>query len=683
LRILQPVKPLNSTDETEFEQAKQKMPQDPVSSQSVVPLSESVRVQKAQSHTKTAPLSPISTHKPMELCICGSVVEIYETLEQFAWLSATLRFPSDHLSSSRISLNATLSTKAEPTTDHDIALEMALEPLFPEPSERQGTCWIPLFDRSVLAWGFEVAERGNALGLEMSFVLMLQACGTAYPIEFKDAAIISRDWITIYPCGEVQGIKNGLEWHAVSGNLENFFMETRTLPVYPLAKKVTSVAETLSGRMFVGWVRQAKVMLATSASGDQGSGLTNDESRGLYFGETFQFNAAIRPPMANLGVTGQIHCPRLQQDRFEERNINLIQAVTRSTTETMLYYDVGAKTGWLVPEFSFVMHLAFARLLRGGTKRTVLERIRYAAVSADGGNAALDAFTLSSGIIIGKHIHGRELKDFTFGQMIKDLLDFLDGRKRIMDLRLKSRALKSNKGLRGWDFEDLRDTPNSFCSRVLKAPNFGRPDWWDLANQPNLLVVFANNVGQVIVPDNLACSSWQRVPAGSSLLACTVRTVCDKAEPWKSQRPKIMLSANLAWHQPSDSNPFEDCHDGHGPGHRCNPVQLVRKCGILHGGVHGLNNPNNPNDMIDGAAIFGERVNAEKALGIPLNPCRPVVVATLRAGQLQEKTLMAQSYWIVCKEVVGTHPWSLCFSLGMLAVPLGWIILTLFTDLLI
>jgi hypothetical protein len=678
MRILQPVEPLPSPDDSKLEQAKQTVPQVPVSGQTSVTPSELVDVQKVRMHLTKTQLSPGSMHKPLELCICGSALEIYETLEQFAWLSATLRFPSDRLSSSRISLSATLTAEPGSVIDHDVTLEMALHPLSPEPSARQGTCWIPLFDRSVLAWGFELAERADALGLEMSFDLMLQACGTAYPIEFKDAAIISRDWITIYPCREVEGVKNGLEWHAVSGNLEKFFMETKTLPVYPLAKKVTSVAETLSrGRMFVGWVRQA-----TSESGDQGSGLDNDESRGLFFGETVQLNAALRPLLANLGVTGQIQLPRLQQETFEERNINVVEAVWRSAKGTMLYYDVGAKTGWLVPEFSFVMHLAFARLLRGGARRTVLERIRYAAVATDGGKAALDAFTLSSEMIIGRQYHGREIRNFTFGQMIKDLLDFLDGRKRTMDLRLKNRALKPNLGLRGWDFEDLRDTPVGFCSRVLKAPNFGRPDWWDLANQPDLLVVFANNVGQAIVPESLACSSWQRVPAGRSLLACTVRSVHDKAERWKSQRPRIMLSENLAWHQPSESNPFEDCHDGH----QCNPVQLVRKCGgIIHGGVHGLNNPNDPNDMIDGAAIFGERVNAKNALGTHLNPCRPVVMTMLRASQFQGETLRAQSYWTICNEMVGRHFYGSCFSLGMLALAmlLGWTSLAHFTKLLI
>jgi hypothetical protein len=582
--------------------------------------------------------------RPLELHICGRAEDIYETLEQFAWLSAALRFGSDHLSYSRINLVSTPIAPTNTTVDRKINLEMKLAPLRTEATESPGTCWVPLFDRSVLAWGFEVAERGDALGLEMTFALMLAACGTAYPTEYNGAQIISRDWITIYPCRAVQGVDNGFEWHAVNGTFDEFFLKTTFMPVYPLIEKVDSVAKALSGRMFVGWARRAKVMLATGVSAEEGSALENDDNRGLAVGETLQLNAGVRPPFANLVATVPITIPRAQREIFEARNTDPSIAATMSKTEVMLYYDVEAKTGWLLPELSFVLHLAFARLIKRNVKPAVLERIRYAEAVADGGQAAFDAFVKSSRVVIGKRKIGNDAKEYTFADVIQDTLDFLDSKKRSVELRFRNRELLPSLALRGWDFEDLRDTPATFYLRILN-PSMGRPDWWDLAKEPNTLVVFANRIGQAIAPMDSACSSWQKIPTLSSLLVSTVRSVHDKARARIGKRPEILLTSELAWHQPLGSRPFEACHDGH----LCNPVQKVRRRGGLHSVLHGLRNPDDTDTVIDGATIFGEPANAKKMLRRH-NQCNPRVIPILRNHQARPRYLRPRSFWTAFRE---------------------------------
>lgn len=68
---------------------------------------------------------------------------------------------------------------------------------------------------------------------------------------------------------------------------------------------------------------------------------------------------------------------RAQQETLDAQNGNVVNAVARSTKIMVIYYDFGAKTIWLVLGFSFVVHLAFARLFRGGTKATVSECICF------------------------------------------------------------------------------------------------------------------------------------------------------------------------------------------------------------------------------------------------------------------------------------------------------------------
>lgn len=70
--------------------------------------------------------------------------------------------------------------------------------------------------------------------------------------------------------------------HAIHGTTEGAPKETKYLLVYLRVEEFYSVAKVLSGRVFVGWVRQTKIMLATSTSREQGGGLDTDRSRGIH-----------------------------------------------------------------------------------------------------------------------------------------------------------------------------------------------------------------------------------------------------------------------------------------------------------------------------------------------------------------------------------------------------------------
>jgi hypothetical protein len=114
------------------------------------------------------------------LSIIGSRENIYETMEQFAWLSASLRFGGHNLSASSVELKALQNTGRLLSGNQATTFRMRLEAIHSGTVEEVGICWMPMFDRSVLAWGFEVAQRGDAVGVEMTLDLMLQVCGTRF-----------------------------------------------------------------------------------------------------------------------------------------------------------------------------------------------------------------------------------------------------------------------------------------------------------------------------------------------------------------------------------------------------------------------------------------------------------------------------------------------------------------------
>jgi hypothetical protein len=87
-----------------------------------------------------------------------------------------------------------------------------------------------------------------------------------------------------------------------------------------------------------------------------------------------------------------------------------------------------------------------------------------------------------------------------------------------------------------------------------------------------------------------------------------------------------LLTDQLAWHQPRHSNPFDECQHL-----SCNPVQKARRhdegwSRVFKVGFHGLNNPTNTDDVLDGAIIFGTPDGRKISQHIKSQPtpCGPV-----------------------------------------------------------
>jgi len=94
----------------------------------------------------------------------GTIADVVESLEQLAWMSASLRRPclGQTLSMSHVDFRIT----AAPPEDPFVLSELFLMPLRSQhvPFNEPGTCWTPLFDRSILAWAFPFMSALKELG---------------------------------------------------------------------------------------------------------------------------------------------------------------------------------------------------------------------------------------------------------------------------------------------------------------------------------------------------------------------------------------------------------------------------------------------------------------------------------------------------------------------------------------
>ena len=520
--------------------------------------------------------------------IDGKPDDITESIEQFAWLASSFRSSQgDSVSLSQVEFRV---VSTSPEAEY-VMTELILCPLRMAREEELGlgSCWTMLYPSAVVAWGFPIAPRVEAVGLEIPWHLML-------PIEFQDSMIIRQDPMVIFP---VEKTRSGTQWHAVSGGLSTFFEEIKLSPLLPIQDDIQSV---LHGRHFVGWLRDAQVNLGTQRPTDQTSGAECDDGRGLQLGEKFSATLNVRLPwIVSLTGGAEILAPRSQRQRIEGRQLDYHFEISRSSRTQAIYYDCRSKTGWLVPELSLVLHVAYAALLEHCPDLDALYHLHYARRLADGGKAALQAIQECESILLWSTEEDDKKKDYRFKDLVKDFLVWFDNRKQAIGTRLEHRELKANLDLRGWDFGDLRDFTGIYRIRKVAAPRFcGRPDWWELAKDPNTLVILGNNAGQIICPNwklERPCRSWTSIPADYDLFASTVKCLTDVCRPQEKYLPQWRFSTRLAWHQPIDSSPFDNC-----AGNSCNPVQKLRDLSVLNP-FHGLRNPTDIRP--DGAVVFG------------------------------------------------------------------------------
>ena len=468
-----------------------------------------------------------------------------------------------------------------------------------------GTCWTSLFDDSVLAWGFPVQERPEFLGLEISYQVMLQVSGAKFPVEFQDSIVIRQGATTIFPVAAGSG---GVQWHLISGDMNDFFEESRKYPLPPFD------AETfLKGRTFLGWVRHALVKLGTEKPMIEASDAKLDKKRGAQIGEEVTLNLGIQIPyVGNVGGSTRVQLPRSKMQKIERDAVGYAPSLNSSRVTPSIFYDCQTQTGWLVPELSLILHLTLAHIDWMTPVQNAPWRARYAQLQADGGMAALNLIQQLEDTVIW---NAREKdKPFLFSDLIMLYICLFASLKESLRLRLEHRELLATKRLRGWDFTDLRDVKYLF--RMRKARKFfpePTPDWWPLFKNPNTLVMFGTKLGQVVVPNRrreAACSAWAEIPSDQNLLVATVRCLNNLNEPFRPRLPRLHLMDDMAWHKYSNSRPFDGCVGGVGAG-RCNPVQGLRDPGPWPW-RRTVKDPELSQAEEDGAAVFGTRKLTKK-----------------------------------------------------------------------
>ncbi|KAK5167846.1 hypothetical protein LTR04_007183 [Oleoguttula sp. CCFEE 6159] len=435
-----------------------------------------------------------------------------------------------------------------------------------------------------------------------------------YPLEFENGLVLRGPGAFLLP---VAKLETGIQWHLVQGQDTKDLLKALTL--YPDWYQTMDFESLARPRTFLGYCSYAQIHVGTEVREIKPSGIIAERDR-LVLDREVPITINFKTPFFSIGFGTRITLRKSHLHTLEGKQLTYEDRLRRAAATPLLLYDSGTRIAWLVPELSVLLHMVFASLSHKDLPHEVLQSLRLAEPSADGGKAALSAIQSCNSIALWDK--AGDDRPHRFMDVVTQFLEVFDSRKEEGKLARETLRITGRSGLRGWDFTDLKDQRYCFKSREIPAPLGHRPAWWELGEDIQTLVLFGRNIGDAIKPDlNQAgmCSSWASIPCGRDLLVASVGCLTElRKRCTDAESSSFRLTENRIWHYPPASKLFDDCK-----GSCKNPIQELWRRSIL-------NNPNPPSNIkAAGAVIFGTPDDLTDYINHKL-PCHPLGKGSLK-----------------------------------------------------
>lgn len=258
----------------------------------------------------------------------------------------------------------------------------------------QELCWNSMVGTGVLARGFPIPQRHGEVGIELPFDTMLTLANILYPIRYYDGVVLKGVSTALIPTAYTS---NSVQWHFITADKHKTKAPLSMSSISAYCEKLFEthdLALLSKARAFVGYCKEVEIHLGTP-----GSGRTHVESSGASCEANYELlkeiQLTVNTSMKSLfGLAGGFKLIRSQALRCQAKMewLTFDEQLEISKNHPVILYDTDTKRGWLVPELCVILHIAQARISRRpqmSDSRDV--QIPYAGVSADGGQAALDA----------------------------------------------------------------------------------------------------------------------------------------------------------------------------------------------------------------------------------------------------------------------------------------------------
>jgi hypothetical protein len=453
----------------------------------------------------------------------------WDIISATSWLCASLRFsPSTTVCTSTTSVVARSS---------DILLDYAKSSanqtvLFFGPNElinvqTEVPCWHALFPHSVIAHGFQIRDRVEGKGLEISFADMALLSRSLSFTEFQGGLILEGLKSVLIPVAELPEDK-ALQWHFAdrtkirarrTPNMSKVFMFNKISSWYKQIQP-DCLAER---RCFLGWVEEGNTVIGTESYSTMKVKTSRAEPSSVSrLVKSHSISVAINAVgFATItGARSYVPCSMPSRLTFPvDKDIYDILSFGRY--DHVIIYDEGTKTAWTLPQASVVLYLAHQFIDRSGYKLYDQDRptsLGFSQPSPDGAASALGILRASLEFKVRKFESGSRIVEEPFSTTVKQIWHMFNKIRtglETAEAEYEKVGYVAPKYLHGVELIDVLNMEE--CMTIKEA--LIKQPWAHLvAHQP--VVLFTRGLGQHIIPSssNKLCDLWKVVPANMNYL---------------------------------------------------------------------------------------------------------------------------------------------------------------------
>jgi hypothetical protein len=521
----------------------------------------------------------------------GTKENVIKIAQQLAWFTAIFRVPQDgNLSFSNFSMCQLM----DPET-------FKFQPCKLKHVENTSkACWHPLFRNWALAQGFPIRPRHGEFGLELPFAAMVQLSEVLGPVSYKGGVVLKGLSSILFPVQQPV-LQNDPEqtsgqWHLVHLQREDFANLSLLDQVENRWPCQFTDLESLSMvRTFLGCYKKVKIHLATADgayNSIQYSATRASKPKPEFSG--FSFGASIAK-IAGLTSSANFTIPRHSPIPRDFGPYE--QALAHCTKMPVILYDTLDRRAWMVPAISVIFHMVHIWFHKFRDHfPTKIERPPYVTAVSNIGRETLMVLSQNSTFQLYQTL---DEEPYPLKALVtKYCLEY----QKLLAVPRYHSGIGAD-GLVGWDLmEIVHEQVND-----PKTTNLGKfeGNWDSLAQDPNMIVFFGHDFGDVIVPDfeeQRVCNSWRSVPPGKDYLTASIHCLrqCTNYFPASKCVGKRNQTPSLG--DDVRAGAFADC--SHDDRIFCHRGQSVWSEGEIYSIVHNLEE--------EGAIIFGDKKKLKK-----------------------------------------------------------------------
>lgn len=417
-------------------------------------------------------------------------------------------------------------------------------------------CWHPLIPHAVIAKGFPIRHRKAGKGLDISFADMALLSQSMSFTEYDEGLIVEGLRSVLIPM-EFLHQDDAIQWHLEykrqkkAPKKRSISQIFATAPV-PEWYKSQEPDELFHKRCFLGWTEEVSVMIGT-----------------LEFSGPRVYRSDAGPPPRTrrvkshnismgascLGIVGANGSKTWEEASMPssvtlEIHKDIHDTLADDSNATVLIYDPGEKTAWLLPQPSVVLYLTHKILAKrkyqlfDGDRET---EFKFAEPGRDGAREASYILHEIIDFKVQKSSKFREDLSKTVKQICYQL-DVLGDRLALATSEFERIGGGEGNNLYGFELNEMLGMTTSIN---IKQVRIEQP--WTHVVRKRGIVLFCAGFGQAIVPATRSleklCATYQRVPPNRNLLATTGAVLHAFLEPLDQGPPGCTLGRRVEWLQ--------------------------------------------------------------------------------------------------------------------------------------